>query len=657
MIYRIMIHGRHKSLVSRLRASLQRMTGEEETPLDGDAPAWAVSLFAHVCVLVLLASAVIPSENTASFPIVMHAPSEREDVVDYTPAGSDAPISFVPQGAPEDDEVPPAPTAEPVVLSDDPVAIEEPLEIGDAQGGTPEQFSADFTDSMGVRGEVAVGTDGAGGAVDRLASEIKASLDRRPTLVVWVFDQSVSLSAQRKEIAARLDRVFDEVGADGSEPGQADLLNMVFAYGENVTPVVLRPTKDSSKVVEAIRSIPVDDSGVENTFGALADAAKAVRTGGVRRNVMIVAFTDEVGNDQQYADQVAEFCRKRSFRVYVVGVPAPFGRRQVQVRFVEFDPKYAGDDQFPVVDQGPETLYPELVRIGTDRVDEEPIDSGFGPYSLSKVCAATGGVYFCVHANRKAGVRVTETAPMASRLYRFFDSEAMRAYRPDYLLSSKVDQLISANRAKKALVEAARISEVGDMKSPRMVFPREDDGSLANLLGEAQRAAAVLSPKIDRLHGILASGQPDRDKIGANERRWLAGYDLAMGRVLAAKVRVESYNIMLANAKSGMKFKNPGSDTWKLVRSHKVSGVGSQVEKMAAQARAYLERVVGDHPGTPWAMIAQEELEMPLGYEWQEARSGVGARTEASGSSESPDEDEKKRNLAPPKPKRPLKNL
>ena len=35
-----------------------------------------------------------------------------------------------------------------------------------------------------------------------------------------------------------------------------------------------------------------------------------------------------------------------------------------------------------------------------------------------------------------------------------------------------------------------------------------------------------------------------------------------MGRVLALKVRTNAYNIMLANAKAGMKLTNPKNDTW-----------------------------------------------------------------------------------------------
>ena len=75
---------------------------------------------------------------------------------------------------------------------------------------------------------------------------------------------------------------------------------------------------------------------------------------------MDVAFTDEVGNDQQLADQTAQYCRKLGIPVYVVGVPAPFGMREVRMKCVEFDPKFdqGEDEQWAVIEQGPETLFP-----------------------------------------------------------------------------------------------------------------------------------------------------------------------------------------------------------------------------------------------------------------------------------------------------------
>jgi hypothetical protein len=91
------------------------------------------------------------------------------------------------------------------------------------------------------------------------------------------------------------------------------------------------------------------------------------------------------------------------------------------------------------------------------------------------------------------------------------------------------------------------------------------------------------------------------------------------------KVRTEGYNTMLALAKQGLKFKDPKNDTWDLRPTDSVT-VNSALEKDAADAKKYLDRVVVDHKGTPWAVDAQRELREPLGWEWQEAFSDVSGR-------------------------------
>lgn len=642
---------------------------DHQPSVDPAAPAWMISLVVHVVVLLGLALAgwqpplVTPQRIT-----VLDTPAEPEpELIEIREEieASDEPATEVggepDRGIGAAESVAPLPAVEPIVHVDLPEIDADAPEVELNAALSADAFIEPIPS---IGGEQGVGASRVAGAVDRITREIVASLDQRPTLVCWVFDQSVSLAGQRTEIAGRLSRVFDELGVTAT--GRInELNNLVFAYGKQVTVITPEPTEDVSRVVAAIESIPIDESGIEMTFTAISSAARQgdrASIPGGRKNVIVIAFTDEVGNDQQFVDPVAEFCRRHAIRVFVVGVPAPFGQQSVRFKFVEFDPRYQSMEQWAAVDQGPETLYPEVVQVRPKDASDEPIDSGFGPFNLSRLCAETGGVYFAVHANRemKGRVRDGAVAPMSAALRYFFDPAVMRTYAPDYLSTAELDRRIRANAAKLALVEAARTAELNPLEGARMEFPREDDGRLAGLLSKAQQQAAVLEPKIERLHGILQSGRGDRLKIKPEEKRWQAGYDLALGRVLAVKVRTEAYNAMLAYAKRGMKFRDPNSDTWKLVPSNEVlmSQVGAQVSKQADEAREFLNRVVADHPGTPWAKIAAEELATPLGYEWQEAHTGVNAPKPSGGGGGNPNRsDDQKRMLAPPKPKRPIKNL
>jgi hypothetical protein len=659
--------GRSMGMFESARRQLQEYTGEDETPLDGDTPAWAVSLVIHVAVLVSLSFAGLGTVSQAPKPIaVIETPFEEEqEVLEIPREVSLDELVEVDPGSQSDEGFESAESVAQEVAPVSVVAVEMPDLVSDDMTIEPLDVAStglNYDENLTIKGASGMGETGASGAVDRLTLEIAASLEQRPTVVCWVFDQSVSLAGQRKEIASRLERVFDELGLTSTAQAN-ELFNLVYAYGKQVTPVIDKPTREVSEVVSAITRIPIDDSGIENTFTAIAEAAKKAKqirlTGAERRNVMIINFTDEAGNDQKYADAVATFCRAQAMRVFVVGVPAPFGQEKVKMKFVEFDPKYAADEQWAWVEQGPESLYPEFVDVRPKNSPDEPIDSGFGPFSLSKLCAETGGIYFAVHANRGARGRVSDaaTAAMSSQLRYFFDSKVMRDYRPDYLPQAQVDKMLAANKAKASLVAAAKAAQITPMEAPTMRFPREDDGKLALLLGEAQKKAAVLEPKIDALYGTLAAGVPDRAKIAPEEKRWQAGFDLALGRVLAVKVRTNAYNIMLAQAKAGMKFKNPKNDTWILNPSDDVSQVGSQTERLAKQADEVLRRVVAEHPGTPWAQMAAEELRSPLGYSWEETYTGVNAPKPGNGNGNPNPGDDKKRMLAPPQPKRKVNNI
>lgn len=655
-------------LLETARRQWQARMGEEETPFDGDTPAWVVSLLVHVAVLLSLALTGLAErpEPVRNFTVIEAPPEVEEEVVLESQefAVSEDPREQIGADSEQGDEAAQAvaPIFAPVSVVS--VEVQDDLVSDVTLPPVDEIPTAEVSDAAVVRkGARGVGATGATGAVDHLTAEIEASLARGPTVVCWVFDRSVSLSAQRNQIADRMSRVFHQLGAMRAAANRPDLENMVVAFGESVGLVTKNPTDDVDEVVKAIRSISVDDSGVEMTFLAIrktAEVAKKFRQGAGGRNVMIVVFTDEVGNDASTVDETAKLCRKLGFPVYVVGVPAPFGMAKVQMKYVEFDPMYSQGEQWVEIEQGPETLYPEVVRVRSGRLADDAIDSGFGPYALSRLCAETGGIYFRVHANSGARGRVTneDTAPLSSRLRYFFDPEVMRHYQPDYASPEKVAKEINANRAKRALFTAAGMYEVPQMVLPETTFPRKSDGEFVALLGEAQKTAASLQPKIDTLYETLRAGLPDRERL--REKRWQAGYDLALGRVLAAKVRTDAYNKTLAKAKFGMKFQNPKSDTWVLEPSDDVA-VDAALGKLATQANELLEGVLRQHAGTPWALLAAEELRIPLGYKWVEATTGVNdppaMNRNGNNNMPAPPPDDQRRMLAPPKPSRDFKKL
>ncbi|MCO8120655.1 VWA domain-containing protein [Stieleria sp. TO1_6] len=491
------------------------------------------------------------------------------------------------------------------------------------------------------KGTVGEGATGAAGAVDRLTFEILKSMEERPTLVVWLFDQSGSLHRQRREIRDRFDRIYDELGivadAHSKDDQQAAakrrgmnhdarLLNSVIGFGDKITLYTETPTEDVQEVKEIVDNIETDSSGVERVFAAVKSAAdnyKSLRQSrggnGPQRNVMLIVVTDERGDDENQVEDAIEVCRKYGMPVHVIGVPAPFGRRETLVKYIDPDPKFDQTPQWASVDQGPESFLPERVNLPfTANFEEEPtIDSGFGPYALTRLSYETGGIYFNVHPNRNVARRVQkrDVAAYASEMEYFFDPVAMARYRPDYLSPRDYVTKVKSSPLRNALVTAAQMKPVTGITRPRLRFIGTEQARLAADLTRAQQDAARLEQPLMQMALTLQPGMKQREN--ETSPRWRAGYDLAMGRVLAQKVRTETYNAMLAKAKLGMAFEKEKNNTWILEPSDEVT-VGSKWKREAETARMLLEAVVQEHPGTPWQLLAEKELEVPIGWKWTE---------------------------------------
>lgn len=657
--------------MNRVSEAVQRNSGERlaavwsELEFDRGGLGWSVSLGVHAALVVAftLITFYIPAPQAA---VTLDAVAEDEQIevsehleIDDAPQPQIGALSALGNDA---GGLNAALQSDLLELTTDPLdsdSLETPSLDVDPTSPT---FSIDRT-TRGVAGAAATGAEG---AIDRLTAEILRYMEQGPTLVVWLFDQSGSLDRQRREVVDRFDRVYRELGvlesADAAAfrgAGKDHLLSAVVAFGQQSAFLTPDPTTDVEAMKRAVEGIETDESGDEMVFSALLAAAKRyerMRTGRERRNVLFVVFTDEKGDDAQRLEDAVVLLRRREIPVYVVGVPAPFGQVRNYVKWVDPDPKFDQTPQRAEVSQGPETLYPERLQTAFTNDDEDPpLDSGFGPYALTRLCYETGGIYFAVHPNRRTDrdVGFGEVAQLAAELRRFFDPEVMRRYTPDYSSYRDVDRMVQENGARAALVAAAQQDGVERLEQPRLSFPYRNEADFARLLTEAQRAAAKLQPRVDRLYAMLREGEEDRASLTGN--RWQAGYDLAMGQVLAMKVRTESYNALLAQAKGGMTFEDERHDTWRLTPSNDVE-VGSALARLGEQAREYLERVIRMHPDTPWAYLAQRELNQPLSWRWEGRYTGVNEPPRvAAGGNNAPNPNLQPR-VAPP-PRRPPPRL
>lgn len=601
---------------------------EEETGvwsfMDG-IPAWGVSLLVHIGIIIIVAMISLPEISIPEFNLTSTVETEElqqvEYVLDTEPSDSLGSKSDLNIASPS------AAVAQDRGLDNHREEVERlqtsvvnpRVQLMETVSSPSEAEMLENIDLTGTT-EHAGGTDG---AVDRITLEIAASLRQRKTLPVWLLDESISLEARRERIIDRFENVYRQLGLMDDIDTTDALKTGIIGYGKDVHVLVDEPSSDIGELSKAIKTIKSDMSGVENVFAAINQAMKVYgpQRKKMRANMILIIVTDERGDDFGENYTVLEETVKRlsrdGVRVFCIGNTSPFGR---QKGFVHVKWKGADGEEYEEdigdADQGPETPLPEGLQLPFWTANSQGLErmsSGYGPYTLSRLCAETGGIFFI--------------ADDTSR--QTWDPQIMRQYAPDYRPGLEYRRQLQGNLAKQSLIAAAQLAVTEPVPIPQRSFQANNDNVLREQITEAQKPLAVLDYFLERVHLALEAGEKHRDKLDSD--RWRANYDLAMGRVLAMRVRAFGYNAVLAEMKSSPKrFEKSDSNQWKLEPSETINA-GANVRRMHDKALEYLNRVINEHPGTPWAFLATMELNEPLGWEWKEGTMEIAAMNGGDG--------------------------
>ena len=433
---------------------------------------------------------------------------------------------------------------------------------------------------------------GVEGAVDRIATEIVRRLEQGRTLVVWAFDASGSLQAERERLVKHIDTVYAHISQLDESHLSSDngLMTMVVAFGHDHHALLTKPTAERSEIIEAIQRVPLDESGDEMTFATVADIVR--RWGRYKDShnlpyrTMAIVVTDEVGDDEATTRGCHRSAQKAKVPVYVLGSQAIFGRRYNHVDYL--DPKTKHVFRHVQVRQGPESVATEQIRLPFwyGGPQYEVVEAGFGPFALSRLATATGGIYFITRFDtRRMG----------------FDPARMREYRPDWVRREDYEKEVSHSSLRQAILTAAQITQQQLPGMPSLYFPAADGPEFKDAMSNNQAIAERTAYTVDEALGPINAVVKLRDR--EKSRRWQAHYDLIRGRLLAMKVRCYEYNWACARMKKDPpKFSSPKSNAWRLVPDEAIQysenavAAGKEAEASCAES----SRIIRLHPGLCW---------------------------------------------------------
>jgi len=441
-------------------------------------------------------------------------------------------------------------------------------------------------------------------AVSGLGGDIARRLRDGDTLVVWLLDASMSMQADRAEAGQQMVRVFRELdGRCSDRPYHHQHSLMWFGLGSRQ---LVPPTRKWRNVTEGVPYIPNDPSGAENVFTALEYAIPEYRKDWDKQ-LLFVIWTDESGDDVGKLEDTIVLCREHAVSVLVVGPSAVLGRPK-GLQFFQFNQQWSW---WLPVDKGPDAGVLQLSQFphwfGGPLPNAMP--SGFGPYNLVRLSQATGGSFTLYD-------REQDRSP--------FRIEDLTAYLPDYRDHDTIRREIAGNRLRQAIVHAAEITARAEYRDPpRFSFdwpfyhsPSEFWQELSVGVQRDLQYVKSTIPLIDEAVKQLSEPYLDIELTREPSARWRANYLLMKGRLLAMSVRSREY-VHLATEILDERDIRADSNEGEFVPSGSLQ-TGGAVGEQEQQARELLRRCAEEHPGTPWAALAEWEMKFPFGIQFRQ---------------------------------------
>jgi len=481
-----------------------------------------------------------------------------------------------------------------------------------------------------VAGETGAMVEGYGAALSRVAQELIRLMRENRVLVIWLFDESDSMTDDRREIRDELHKVYEELDLvqknDTKFKGNKEtLVTAILSYGDQIHELTKKPTASIDEVKQAIDSVPTDESGKENMCQSIQAAIRKYRafaSGRTKRKMVCILVSDESGDDGDKIEFAIQEAKRAKAPVYILGRESNFGHPTARIRWK--DPVYGLTHWLPIT-RGPETAFVECLQWDGLHGRWDAFSSGFGPYNQVRIAKETGGIFFVLPGEEE---NLTGAGAKERRVFKALD---LKEYEPLLLPRAQYQKERQSNAFRRTIWEVIQTLNPYENKQLSIrehwypLSPAEFQQTGREQFSKAVYALRLLDEQVPRLENI----QKLRDK--ESSQRWRANFDLLYAQCLAYKVRLFQFLLAMdAHAKNPPKITKPNTNRWNLsrrkamlppddeqVRLTKVNL--DQLNEFEQLARKKFQEVIEDHPRTPYARRAQYELSQGFGFAFVEA--------------------------------------
>ena len=458
-----------------------------------------------------------------------------------------------------------------------------------------------------IGGDVNYGAGDVGVALDQIAREILRHLTQHKVTVVWMFDESESMKDDQKEIRKKFDRVVNELkintpddmpGPKGKKAKSSGppLSHAIVGFGDDVHFEQEKPTADIEVIGRAIERLRIDSTGKENTMSAVA---KVIAHYGnfisEDRKLLIVLVTDESGDDGDFVEEARQAAVSRDVPIYVIGRQSLFGTGRLTI---QYEDPVTKDIFWVHIRRGPETADLEALQYDGIHHRWDELPSGFAPYELARLAKDTGGIYFTLPSEEGLRIKQREKA---------YSIATLKEYVPDYESRAQYLDRRAKSVFRRTLFDVIQVTGAFPFRHHYPVLPDQ-------LLPAIEQELPVVTVRLNALIEIEKRlRQVEKLRNVEHEKRWQAAYDLMLAQVVAYQIKAYEYraNLLEMAAKPPKPSQMPTPELfvdWTLDHSHSMKAPKEKTEKVYAEAMRLFQKVIENHPNTPWADLAKDEI-------------------------------------------------
>lgn len=437
-------------------------------------------------------------------------------------------------------------------------------------------------------------------ALGGLSDALAAMLAQSDLLIVWCFDESLSMKDDQQEVANQIGELYRELLEKERLYGHR-FSSVVASFGDKFHRHLLRPTRDLRLVEKAMREVPIDPTGKERLCEALLACLHCYAAGsGSARQMAVVVVTDETGeweDTEKYLEETIAVARRQQARIFFLGREAAFGARSAQMIW---------NGTVMAIDRGPETA--QLRRLTRDAFGRTLLlfPSGYGPFNQCRLAQETGGVFVMLQGVER------QLLGWADRSY---DAAPVAALPPPYEPLEVQRQHVQSSPLRRTVVELAeatdRWAHDTELEVLSLEFPAQPSALRAAVQRQDKHAQRVLrfwDEAWSRLEEVLG------EYASLEDQRWRADYELMRAQVAAYRVRIGRYRQLMRQVGKQSTLSPAGYPAVLYIVPDKQEP--DDGDPAGTTALQLLRKVAEDWAGTPWAAVAEHELNQGVALRW-----------------------------------------